>query len=66
MSDSSEPAAIHREAGQSVASFWGECLAAAARGEEIELANKHGVVVAMMVSVERYEELVSLLPEHPG
>lgn len=57
MSDSSEPTAIHRSQGQSVAHFWGECLAAAARGEDIELANKHGEVVAVMVSKARYDEL---------
>lgn len=60
MADTSEPTHVHREAGQSVANFWGECLAAAARGEDIELGDRHGDVVAVMVSKERYDGLIAL------
>lgn len=50
---------ITRQQGQSVANYWGTVLAAAARGEDVELADKHGNVVAMMISVQRYQELTA-------
>lgn len=58
MADTSDPTHITRQQGQSVASFWGEALAAASRGEDIELADKHGKVVAVMVGRERYNQLL--------
>lgn len=50
---------ITRQQGQSVATYWGMVLAAAARGEDVELADKHGKVVAVMISLERYQELTA-------
>lgn len=44
--------------GQSVASMWGEMVAAAERGEVVTVANKFGADVAVMMSKEEYERLV--------
>jgi len=46
-----------RDAGKSVATMWGEMVAAAEQGEVCEIANKHGEVVAVMVGKGEWESL---------
>lgn len=43
--------------GQSVASMWGEMVAAAERGEVVTVANKFGEDVAVMMSTATYEDM---------
>ena len=46
-----------RDEGKSVATMWGEMVAAAEAGEVCEIANKHGEVVAVMVGIGEWEAL---------
>lgn len=43
---------------QSVASMWAEMVQAAVAGEVVGVVDKHGRDVAVMISLEMYEELV--------
>lgn len=52
--------------GRSVATLWGEMIADAERGEVVVVANRFGVDVAVMVSLEKFKELTGIdLATHP-
>lgn len=55
-----------RNAGKSVATMWGEMVAAAEQGEVCEIANKHGQVVAVMVGIGEWEGLQQRVIELEG
>jgi hypothetical protein len=46
--------------GQSVASMWGNMVTLAAAGEIVAVDNKFGETVAVMLSVEKFEELTGI------
>ena len=55
-----------RDAGKSVATLWGEMVAAAERGEVCEIANRHGEIVAVMVGIGEWEGLQQRVIELEG
>lgn len=46
--------------GRSVATMWGEMVMAAQLGEVVGVEDRHGNMVAVMVSVEKFEELTGI------
>lgn len=58
MADTSDPGATARAAGQSVASYWAELLVAC-QLEPVEVADKHGTVVAVMVSKDHWDRMMA-------
>jgi hypothetical protein len=55
-----EPRVSKSGEGRSIASLWGDMVAEAQRGEVVAVTDKWGNDVAVMVSLEKFEELTGI------
>lgn len=58
MGEQPEIQEVRRGEGESVATMWGNMVTAVAAGEVIEVANRFGEVVGVMVPLALYQQLV--------